>query len=128
MLDTPNYTPAQMQRLRRIFHAMNHFMVFMWKIGLGRFINSWPAVGGRIMIIKHRGRKSGKEYLTPVNYAIVDNEIYGTAGFGSGTDWYRNVLAAPETELWLPQGWRHARACEASDSPCRVRLLREITI
>jgi deazaflavin-dependent oxidoreductase (nitroreductase family) len=128
MLDTPNYTPAQLQKLRRIFHAMNHFMVFMWKIGLGRMINSWPSVGGRIMVIRHRGRKSGKEYLTPVNYAIVDNEIYCTAGFGSGTDWYRNILANPDIELWLPQGRRRARGCDVSDSPCRVKLLREITI
>jgi deazaflavin-dependent oxidoreductase (nitroreductase family) len=128
MLDTPNYTPSQMKSLRRVFHAMNYFMVFMWKIGMGRLLNSWPAVGGRIMVICHHGRKTGREYLTPVNYAIVDNEIYATAGFGPGTDWYRNVMARPEIELWLPQGRRCARACDASDSPCRARLLREIII
>jgi deazaflavin-dependent oxidoreductase (nitroreductase family) len=128
MLDTPSYSPAQMKRLRQIFHAMNHFMVFLWKIGLGRMMNAWPAVGGRIMVIRHRGRKSGREYLTPVNYAIVDGEIHCTAGFGSGTDWYRNILADPDIELWLPQGRRKAHACDVSDSPCRARLLREITI
>jgi deazaflavin-dependent oxidoreductase (nitroreductase family) len=128
MLDTPNFTPAQMKTLRRAFHAMNYFMVFMWKIGMGRLLNSWPAVGGRIMVIRHRGRKSGKAYLTPVNYAVVENELYCTAGFGSGTDWYRNILAGPDVELWLPQGWRHAHASDVSDSPCRVKLLREITI
>jgi deazaflavin-dependent oxidoreductase (nitroreductase family) len=128
VLDTPSYTPAQMKTLRRFFHAMNHFMVFMWKIGLGRMINSWPAVMGRIMVIRHVGRRSGKNYLTPVNYALVDGQIFCTAGFGPGTDWYRNIMAAPDTELWLPQGWRHARACDVSDAPNRVRLLREITI
>jgi len=128
MLDTPNFTPAQLQKLRRFFHGMNHFMVFMWKIGLGKMLNAWPSVGGRIMIIRHHGRKSGREYLTPVNYAIVDNEIYCTAGFGAGTDWYRNILAAPDLQIWLPQGWRRAHACDVSDSPCRVKLLREITI
>jgi deazaflavin-dependent oxidoreductase (nitroreductase family) len=128
MLDTPGYSPAQMKNLRRVFHAMNHFMVFLWKIGLGKLLNSWPAVGGRMLVIRHRGRKSGKEYLTPVNYAIVDNEIYCTAGFGSGTDWYRNIMANPDIQLWLPQGKRRARACDVSDSPCRVKLLREITI
>ncbi len=128
MLDTPNYTPAQLQRLRRFFHGMNHFMVFMWKIGLGRFMNIWPAVGGRIMVIRHRGRKSGKEYLTPVNYAIVDKELYATAGFGSGTDWYRNIMASPDVQLWLPEGKRRAHACDVSDSPCRGKLLRAIII
>jgi deazaflavin-dependent oxidoreductase (nitroreductase family) len=128
MLDTPNFTPAQLSTLRRLFHAMNYFMVFMWKIGLGKFINCWPAVGGRIMVIRHRGRKSGREYLTPVNYAIVENEIYSAAGFGAGTDWYRNILADPCPELWLPQGRRQARAIDVSDSPRRVDLLRAITI
>lgn len=128
MLDTPNYTTAQTQNLRRFFHGMNRFMVFMWKIGLGRMINAWPSVGGRIMVIHHRGRKSGKEYLTPVNYAIVDHEIYATAGFGSGTDWYRNILANPDIELWLPEGRRRAHVCDVSDSPARPRLLREVII
>ncbi len=128
MLDTTTYTPAQLERLRRFFHRMNHFMVFLWKIGLGRMLNAWPSVGGRIMVIRHRGRKSGKEYLTPVNYAIVENEIYSAAGFGSGTDWYRNILANPDIEVWLPAGKRRAHACDESASPCRVRLLREISI
>ena len=128
MLDTPNYTPEQMKKLRRAFHAMNRFMVFMWKIGLGKWMNIWPAVGGRIMVIRHRGRKTGRAYLTPVNYAIVENEIYATAGFGAGTDWYRNILADPDVHLWLPQGRRRAHASDVSTSPCRVKLLREITI
>jgi deazaflavin-dependent oxidoreductase (nitroreductase family) len=128
MLDTPNYTPAQMKTLRRVFHAMNHFMVFLWKIGLGRLINCWPAGFGRILVIRHVGRKSGKEYLTPVNYAPVANEIYCAAGFGSGTDWYRNIMSKPDVELWLPQGRRRARACDISDSPDRARLLRAIVV
>jgi deazaflavin-dependent oxidoreductase (nitroreductase family) len=128
MLDTPNYTPSQLMTLRRAFHAMNHFMVFLWKIGMGRLMNIWPAVGGRILVIRHRGRKTGREYLTPVNYAIVDNGIYVTAGFGPACDWYRNIMANPQVELWLPDARRHARACDVSDSPCRAKLLRAIVV
>ena len=128
MFDTPNYTPAQMKNLRRVFHSMNHFMVFMWKIGMGRMLNAWPSVGGRILLIKHYGRKSGKEYRTPVNYAIVDNEIYCAAGFGSNTDWYRNVLAKPDVQICLPQGWVRAHAVDVSNSPCRVEFLRAIIV
>lgn len=107
---------------------MNHFMVFMWKIGMGRMINFWPAGIGRILVIRHRGRKTGKEYLTPVNYAIVDHEIYCMAGFGPGTDWYRNLLANPDVQLWLPEGRRFAHATDVSDSPQRPVLFREIAI
>ncbi len=128
MLDTPNFTPAQLNTLRRFFHSMNYFMVFMWRIGLGRLCEIWPSATGRIMVIRHRGRKSGRQYLTPVNYAVVEDDIYCTAGFGSQTDWYRNVLADPCVELWLPKGHRLARATDVSDSPRRVELLRAITI
>jgi len=127
-MDATNMTPKQTESLRRGFHALNRFMVFMWKLGMGRMINFWPAVIGRIMVIKHRGRKSGKEYLTPVNYALVDGGIYCTAGFGSGSDWYRNMLANPDIELWLPEGKRKMRVEEVSDSPNRLFLLRQVII
>ena len=127
-MEVSNFTPQQLNTLRRVFHAMNPFMVFMLKIGLGWTMNIWPAVSGRIMVIKHRGRKSGKEYLTPVNYALVDHEIYCTAGFGPSCDWYRNLLANPNIELQLPEGWRKARSEDVSDSPRRVFLLRQVII
>ena len=128
MLDTPSYTPAQMNRLRRVFRAMNRLMVWMWRAGLGKIINSWPPVFGRIMVIRHKGRKSGKEYMTPVNYATVDGEIYCMAGFGPATDWYRNLLASPRTAVWLPDGWRQVHAVDESLSPRRPELIRKITI
>jgi len=127
-MDVSKFTPRQLNTLRRVFHAMNHFMVFMWKIGWGKMINMWPAGFGRIMVIKHRGRKSGNEYLTPVNYAIVDGEIYSTAGFGQSCDWYRNMLANPNIELWLPEGKRKAQAEDISESPNRLFLLRQVII
>ena len=117
-----------MDTLRKVFHAGNRFMVWMWKMGWGKAINVWPAVFGRIMIIKHRGRKSGREYLTPVNYAIVDGEMYCTAGFGSISDWYRNMLVDSRVELWLPAGKRFSCAEDISDSPDRLFLLRQVII
>lgn len=127
-MDVSKFTPKQLNTLRRVFHAMNPFMVFLLKNGLGRTMNFWPEVSGRIMVIKHRGRKSGREYLTPVNYAVVDGEVYCTAGFGSISDWYKNMLANPEVELWLPEGKRQARAEDISDSPNRLFLMRQVII
>ena len=127
-MDVTNFTPGQMNSLRKAFRVMNRFMVFMWKIGLGKAINIWPAGFGRIMVIKHRGRKSGKEYVTPTNYAIVDGEVYCTAGFGAISDWYRNLLVDPKVELWLPDGKRMACAEDMSNSPNRLFLLRQVII
>ena len=127
-MDVNNFTPQQMNTLRKFFRTMNRFMVFMWKLGLGKAINVWPAGFGRIMVIRHRGRRSGKEYLTPVNYAVVDGEIYCTAGFGSISDWYRNMLVYPKVELWLPEGKKWYCAEDASTSPYRLFLLRQVII
>jgi deazaflavin-dependent oxidoreductase (nitroreductase family) len=127
-MNTTKATTQQDESLRKFFHRMNRFMVWMWKMGWGKAINFWPAVVGRIMVIKHRGRKSGKEYFTPVNYAPVNGEIYCTAGFGSISDWYRNMLANPQVELWLPDGKRSACAEDISDSPQRLFLLRQVLI
>lgn len=127
-MDVAKFTPEQMNTLRKVFHAGNRFMVWMWKMGWGKAINSWPAGFGRILVIKHRGRKSGKEYLTPVNYAIVDGEIYCTAGFGATSDWYRNILVDPKVELWLPDGKKIFCAEEISDSPKRLFLMRQVII
>ena len=127
-MEVKNYSPQQMNSLRKFFHAMNRFMVWMWKIGLGKAMNVWPAGFGRIMVIRHRGRRSGKEYLTPVNYAVVDGEIYCTAGFGAVSDWYRNILANPRVELWLPEGKKWYCAEDISASPDRLFLLRQVII
>jgi deazaflavin-dependent oxidoreductase (nitroreductase family) len=127
-MDAAKFTSKQMNSLRRFFHGMNRLMVWMWKKGWGKQINVWPEKMGRVMIIKHRGRKSGKEYLTPVNYAEVEGQIYCTAGFGSVSDWYRNILANPQVELWLPEMNRGACAEDISDSPKRSFLLRQVII
>ena len=127
-MDVTRYTAQQMRSLQKFFHAMNRMMVFFWKIGLGKAMNMWPSGFGRIMVIKHRGRRSGREYLTPVNYALVEGEIYCTAGFGSVSDWYRNLLANPKVELWLPEGRKWYCAEDVSDSPGRLFLLRQVII
>jgi deazaflavin-dependent oxidoreductase (nitroreductase family) len=116
------------ERMRQMFKAMNRFMILMWKARMGRLINIWPAVIGRIMVIKHVGWKSGLERLVPVNYAEVDGEIYCVAAFGDRTHWYRNVMALPEVELWLPGERFPALAQDASDSPRRLLLIREVLI
>lgn len=113
---------------RQIFRYFNRFMLLLWRLGLGGMVNGWPAVSGQIMVLTHTGRKSGQRRRTPVNYAIVDGQIYCTAGFGAISDWYRNLLVNPNVELWLPDGWWAGRAEEVSNDPNRLFLLRQVLI
>jgi deazaflavin-dependent oxidoreductase (nitroreductase family) len=78
------------------------------------------------MVITHTGRKSGLKRQTPVNYAIVDGEVYCTAGFGKLSDWYLNVKANPEVEIWLPDGWWAGTMEEITDPKKSLPLLRTI--
>jgi deazaflavin-dependent oxidoreductase (nitroreductase family) len=127
-MDVSNFTQKQLNTLRKVFHAMNPFMVFMLKIGMGWMMEIVPSISGRILVIKHKGRKSGKEYLTPVNYATVDGEVFCTAGFGHISDWYKNMMVNPDVEILLLIGWRKALAEDVSDAPNRLFLLRQVLI
>jgi deazaflavin-dependent oxidoreductase (nitroreductase family) len=113
---------------RQAFKRFNRFMLMLWRLGFRRWINSWPSVGGRIMVITNIGRKSGLRRQTPVNYASVDGDIYCTAGFGPVSDWYRNILVNPNVEVWLPDDWWAGLAEDISDDERRVSLLRDVLI
>ena len=90
-----------MDILRRVFWFINRFfMVPGFRLGFGALICN--PVSGYIMVIKNTGRKSGKLYFTPTNYAIQDGHIYCMAGFGRSSDWYLNLSARPQAELLLP--------------------------
>ena len=79
-------------------------------------------------IVIHRGRKSNREYHTPVNIFEVADGFRFPLLYGQESDWVRNVLAAGEfvievggrrvpltapsvgedaTAAWLPPGVRH---------------------
>lgn len=89
--------------LRMIFKSFNRFMLLLWRLGLGTWGNG-TSFGGSLMVLKHTGRKTGLTRHTPVNYTIVEGDVYCTAGFGVVSDWYLNIMANPEVEVWLPEG------------------------
>jgi len=121
-------TPGTEEALRQGFHRLNKFMLLLWRLGLGPMLNMWPGGLGRYLVIVHRGRKTGRVRYTPVNYAPIDGDIYCTAGFGAVSDWYRNLQADPDVELWLPDGRWRAHATDVSDADNRLTLLREVLI
>ncbi|MGE2716137.1 nitroreductase family deazaflavin-dependent oxidoreductase [Mycolicibacterium litorale] len=69
------------------------------RVGLNRivkFVAPWlPGFG----MVVHRGRRSGREFRTPVNlFARRDGFVFALT-YGSDADWVRNVVAAGECEL-----------------------------
>jgi deazaflavin-dependent oxidoreductase (nitroreductase family) len=60
-----------------------------------RFVRWLPGFG----ILVYRGRKSGKEYRTPLNAFRHGNAWVFALTYGSDVQWVRNVVAAGEATL-----------------------------
>ena len=91
-------------------------------------MNIWPVVIGRIMVITHRGRITGLSRQTPVNYTIIDGDIYCTAALGEKSDWYKNMIKNHEVEVWLPGSWWVGVAEDVTDSEIRYPYLRQVLV
>ena len=61
--------------------------------------------GAPMVLVHHRGRKSGREYVNPMMYLPHDTEpdiiyVFATkAGAPTNPDWYHNLKAHPEVEV-----------------------------
>ena len=104
------------------FRLMNRwFMVPALRAGLGAWLNT--PLGGWILLLRVRGRRSGRLRETPLNYLVADGSAWVMAGFGVRTEWYRNLLADPAVEVRLPGGALAATAVEVTDPATRARIL-----
>jgi hypothetical protein len=111
--------------IRRIFKILNrYFMIPLFRFGLGAFIGN--PITGYIMVMKTVGWKTGKTRYVPVNYCIIDGNVYCMAGFGTGTHWYRNLKTRPQIELILPSGPVIGMAEELTLSAESIHIMRQI--
>ena len=111
--------------LRRIFRLLNKFfMVPVFRIGLGAFVGN--PITGYIMVLKTIGRKSGLVRYAPVNYAILDGNIYCLSGFGKLAHWYQNLQINPEIDMILPSATLSGKAVTVMDEDEWFRTTRQI--
>jgi hypothetical protein len=127
--------PETENTLRLVFKRFNRFMIGLFRLGLGWAVNIWPAVGGRIMVITHTAgiiAAVGNNGLGGAGLAmdvkLLVCKFIWDDGFGSISDWYRNILANPRVEIWLPRGWWRGVVEDISQDPRRIPLLREVII
>ena len=78
-------TRRRVARFNRVF--ANHIF--------GPMLARLPGFG----LVCHRGRKSGREYRTPVKLFRRDGDYVITLPYGRDSDWVKNVLAAGGCEL-----------------------------
>jgi deazaflavin-dependent oxidoreductase (nitroreductase family) len=110
------------ERTHRTFMQLNHWaMVPALRAGLGPWIGT--PIGGYLMLLRVRGRKSGVVRETPLSYLIAEGAAWVTAGFGPATQWYRNLLADPVVEIVLPGRTVPCIAEDVRDPAVRRRML-----
>src|SRR5205807_7627193 len=59
------------------------------RIAGGQYVPLW-------VLLRHRGRRSGRMYATPVVGKRVRDGFAIPMAFGEGADWYRNLAASGE--------------------------------
>ena len=69
------------------------------KVGLNRITRHVAPLMPGFGLVVHRGRRSGREYQTPVNVFQADDGFVIALTYGAGTDWVKNVQAAGGCEL-----------------------------
>jgi deazaflavin-dependent oxidoreductase (nitroreductase family) len=112
--------------LRSGFKALNRwFMVPIHRAGLGAWLST--PVGGYMLLLRVRGRKSGAVRETPLSYFVAEGCAWVLAGFGPRTEWYRNLRVDPHVEMWMPGGRHAGTAVEELDPAVRARILPALT-
>ena len=100
-----NESSAAISEVRRDWVA-EHRDMYLRSGGAEGHIMDITAVGGRNFathcLIKYKGRKSGKTFITALCYADIGGEVVLCASKGGADvhpEWYLNLIAAPEVEF-----------------------------
>lgn len=88
--------------------ATEHRQTYLRSGGVEGHIMDLTAVGGRPFathcMVKYRGRKSGKIFITPLCYADIGGDVV-ICGSKGGADhhpeWYLNIVASAEIEFQI---------------------------
>lgn len=84
-------------------------------------------MGGRILVLTHKGRKSGLPHHTPlevVGHDEATDTYYVVSGWGEQADWLRNLARCPEVVVEVGGPTLDARAERLSPERAEV-VLRE---
>jgi deazaflavin-dependent oxidoreductase (nitroreductase family) len=81
-------SPAVIGAVRRVARAMNRLA-----------LRSAGSASAYASVVRHVGRRSGREYETPVRAVAGSGRFVIALPYGSKTDWVKNVLAQGEATI-----------------------------
>ena len=78
--------------------SRSRFGGLLWRLSRLTKPLTLPLAGKRwnpiFAVVEHRGRRTGRQYATPVAARRIAGGFAITLAFGAQVDWYRNLLAA----------------------------------
>ncbi|OBK13382.1 nitroreductase family deazaflavin-dependent oxidoreductase [Mycobacterium asiaticum] len=104
------------------YASKGHVAVF--KLTNGRIGNKWRIGAGLrkpvpTLLLEHRGRKSGREFTTPLLY-LKDGDrfviVASQGGMPKNPQWYHNLIANPDTRIHV-KGQRGLQVCARVATP-----------
>ena len=117
----------EFEELQQTFKRLNPDVLRLWRAHLGWLMSAIPPLTGRTMVVTHVGRTSGLRRHTPLNYAVLEGDVWCTTNERS--QWLRNVRANPEVSVWLPlRRPRRGRAEILPVDEARVDRLRSVLL
>lgn len=120
--------PEPSESSRRMNAAMRHLNHWttgpLLRAGLGPWLGT--PIGGYLVLLRARGRKSGIVRETPLSYVIGEGSAWVMASMGVRTEWFRNLQADPDVEVVLPGRTVACRAAEERDPATRRRMVRRV--
>lgn len=129
---SPQQRPKQLDSpvLPKIFKVVGKAHVWVYRRTGGRIGGKWRVGAGfrkpvPTLLLEHRGRKSGKVFVTPLLYMRDGPEdvviVASQGGRPEHPQWYRNLVAGPDVHIEIGSGRRAVRAVVA-DPQERARL------
>ncbi len=102
----------------KVIKYMAKAQVAVFKATRGRIGSKWRIGAGfrkpvATLLLEHVGRKSGTQFTTPLLYLEDGADLIVVAsqgGLPKNPQWYYNVMAQPDTRVWLKREIRDVRA------------------
>ena len=102
----------------RLFRVMGKAQSWLYRRTGGRIGGKWRVGAGfrkpaDVLLLEHRGRKSGTLFTAPLLYMTDGDDLVVVASQGGRSghpQWYRNLLADPEAHVQLGAEHRPVRA------------------
>lgn len=104
-----------------LLHAFLRVPLLLYRTPFRYLLGRW------YLVVKHRGRRTGKVYSTVLDIQHIDKDtgdIYVSSGWGTGADWWRNLKASPALEVRIG-GKRFVpeQRFLDKDEACKIRRL-----